>query len=720
MEPLDILARSVRITVGDKAEPRPGQAALCVQVSNALENYDNASAIGPVGSGKSFALLAAAAARCVDADERVLVSTESLSLQKQILDKDAPTVIRATEELGGRTLKVAVLKGTGNYVDPRRLTSTAALVTDIEDRRRPIAEWMKAVHNAKYRSDVDDALDGADFDKLKSLLLWSFSQYDKPDAPGDRHSCTLPVTDAEWTLVSAQSAEATGPDDHWLLPKAVAAKERVFEADIVIVNHTLLAIQAATGIPIVTGNRNYGVFHHILVDEAHALPDEVRTQGASEVSGRAIHQLMRAVRKVSDAASSWERDGEVLADALEADLRRRLGRGSNLRVSKDDDPLGDLGIAVANWARRAGRMVKPAADSPDVRTMLAARRAQSRIDELCAAVSSVSEHHAGEARWVEAAPEGGKFRSWASAQSSPVDVSSKLQRNLWTREDEESGEQIALGVACVSATLPPGFPFQAGLRAQTVEYPSPFVQAYGNSALLIPSGASDEARRELLTNTQWGTKFDTKLHTAWAARRIVELVRANEGSALILSATASAGRVYADEVRRAFPDLTVLSQWDGGTPASLLHQWREDHSAVLIGTRSLMTGVDAPGETCTLVVLDRIPRKPSNPIDDARVEEIVARGAIDKWGADRMVYAADAALREAQAIGRLIRSGSDSGMVAVLDPRLLKYPKKAFPSYPEPTRAVYMKPLYVFEGRFTDVDEAAAWLIDRKRTAPSA
>lgn len=162
---------------------------------------------------------------------------------------------------------------------------------------------------------------------------------------------------------------------------------------------------------------------------------------------------------------------------------------------------------------------------------------------------------------------------------------------------------------------------------------------------------------------------------------------------------------HARALREQIPGLTVHSQWDGQT-ARVVREWREDERSVLVGTKSMMTGVDAPGRTCQLMIIDRVPRSPSNPVDDARVEDLTARTG-DKWQADRAVYATDAALLLSQAAGRLIRSTECTGMVACTDPRLLK---RSPISYAESTRALYMRQLDHFGHRFTTTADAAAWL----------
>lgn len=717
MHALDILSTTVLLTVGDKAEPRPGQVSLTRLASEALDKRKHAAAVAPTGSGKSYSLLSPALERVVHHGERVMLSTESLTLQKQIVDKDFPRAAAAVMELYGREVTCAVLKGTGNYVDPRQLTATAALITGESDTKRKLSEWQQLVYQAGKRTpspDIVQALDGADFKLLAQLVNWCFSQYDDDNAVGDRHSCKLKVTEAEWRMVSASSAEACGPEDHWLFPKAILAKEAAAHADVVIVNHTLLAIQAARGLPIVLGTAKYGEFQHLLIDEAHTLPDEVRKQGAAVVSGGVMMSLAYKVDRLAVNAGRWKSEGEILADALDRELRGFLGRERQKKVEKDDDPLGDVGLMVGKWLDDAAKLVKPASESPAIMTKLDGIRTLGRIDELKAAVKGVSEHRAGDARWVEVPDDArcSNRRSWASANASPVNVGQKLLNNLYVVDDPEDPEvRHELGVVAVSATLPDGFAFQAGLAAQVVEYDSPFEDAYRESALFIPNGVPHAAK---LLSTRYGSsKFDTTLHQPWAAEMARRFIEANGGSALFLAATASAGKFYTEQLRRQFPMLDIYSQWDGPTATSEVDAWKANPSSVLVGTRSLMTGLDAPGETNSLLLLDRIPRKPSNANDDARVEDLMARG-LDEHTSSRIVYAGDAALLEAQAVGRLIRAASDRGLVAILDPRLLRYKQRAFPGYPEPTRQVYMKPLRAFGVKLGHEEDALAWLRARR------
>ncbi|MEK6310489.1 MAG: helicase C-terminal domain-containing protein [Curtobacterium sp.] len=723
----DFLLSYVREATGaPDAQPRPGQAAAFDAAAAALEARTHFAGSLPTGSGKSAIALAAAAHRAHAHGERTIISTESLSLLSQIVDKDGPTMSRACERIGVAPVRVAAHMGVGNYLDPRRLFDTANLLSGTED------VWDTAALRTSVGAAraVPAAIDGTDvdLDRLVALVTWGLSEYEDDDATGSRHAYDGDHTSAEWSLVSAPSKTlAAKGDDTPYLPKLLQARALASEADIVVTNHTLLAIQATTGLPVVSGSAAIGEFENIVIDEAHALAGEVRDRGAKEVSGRQVHSLIRAVEHVADGAkvSSWAAGGRALADRLEQLLASKLDRGGKpVRLGQWDDPLDSLGDYLEAWIGQAPALVRNASKSPVTSVQWRAIRATERAEELAAAVMAVREHRVGQARWVQADDRPNAAVRWSSAQVSPVEVAGMIRRNLCERTAAVEGDDpVPLGVILMSASLPDGFRYEVGADAPVIEYPSPFDAAFANSALYIPAVTTVTADHDIpaLTSDRYGSvKFDTNKHTAWAAAQIVDLVAARGGSALVLAAKAESGKEYVAALRDDLdPSIEVLSQWDGATPASLLQRWREDVTSVLVGTRSLMTGVDAPGQTCSLVILDRIPRSPSNPADDARVEALQERIQCDRWAADRLVYVADAALLEKQAVGRLIRSSSDSGMVAVLDPRLVRTQVgiRAGIAYPEATRQMYSKPLRSFPNLVHDLDSATAWLRSNRAAA---
>ena len=749
--------------------PVASRPVRCIAVSSASRLFLAGRAFIPTHNSISYGVPAVLVA--ATAGQRTVISTESLALQAQIVDKDMPVIVDAARRLHGVAPDIAVLKGWSNYLCAKAAIATAqAAIGDPFD-----GKFMTEQGMARLADRVDQyvavgakatgvfaallggegatvEIDGREVPlaELAPLVSWALRQF-TTDAAGDRHSYEGRTNETTWGAVAVTPAECVGATQCPFseMCKPAAAKRRAAEADIVVTNHSMLATQAANDLAVVVGSKMLGRFDHIVIDEAHALPGQVRAQGAKEVSGRRIMSVAKALRSVLDDHDARVKklleDGSAVADDVDAELAIVLGRATPkdpvVKLVEGDDPVRATGGMLETWLDRAAAMLGGATSSAHGDTEMKVRRARGRIDGLKADLKAVTDHRIGVARWVDADTRGvaAGHRAWVAAHASPVEVGGMLHANLWTAPvpfDEDAPEETEdlsieritgkdgrpryeLSVVAVSATLPAGFAREMGMRAQAGEYPSPFEAAYGASALYVPraTDAADVSALASAYSKPGRPKFDVKAHAQWVLPRLDALVEANGGSALVLAATADAGRLYAERLRvHAQGRWEVLSQWDGNALRQTTAAWREDHHAVLVGTRSLMTGVDAPGDTCSLVVLDRIPRSPGNVVDDARVEALIKRLDTDKWSADRMVYSADAALLLEQAAGRLIRSMSDSGMVAVLDPRLLKVGPYR---YQEQTRQTYMKALSRFDRKIANLGEAVAFLEGRRagRTA---
>lgn len=751
-----VLTDAVRKATGlPHAQPRAGQDELTQQVWEALNaSGGEVVATAPTGLGKSMAYGVPAMLLNATTGKRVVISTESLALQSQIIDKDAPIAAAAIRDATGVIVRTAVLKGWSNFSCLRTTLSSAHELLGQafepghhepgdDDLRVVIAKLLPMV----TATDTVELGGGrCPRGEAAQLMVWALQQHlSEGGGNGDKHSYSGTTANGAWDLVSVTPNECVGVDECPFagLCKPAAAKQRAAEADVVVTNHALLATQAAKSIGVVIGSKKLGRFDAIIVDEAHALPDQVRNQGASEVASRRILATSRALRTVLDEADHTVKtllsDGQSIAEAVEAELAAQMVKADKasgvVRLSKDDDPILGSGVMLEAWLSRAQsillKVAKKASGDAEVRV----RRVRARVDGLKADMSSVCEHRTGVARWVEAEERGDRLMH--AARSTPVDVSSMLQSNLWSAPEddpeaieaaeEETSDLSAdpplrgadgkprykLSVVTVSATLPRGFPAQVGLRTQTTKYASPFREAYGESVLFIPR-ADDPAAVAALSRDAGRPRLDVGMHREWAKALMLALVEANQGHALILSATAAAGREYAQALRTAAANRwAVHSQWDGPALRHLTGRWKEDVPSVMVGTRSMMTGVDAPGSTCSLVVIDRVPRSPANPVDDARVEDLMERADMDRWAANRHVYSSSAALLLEQGSGRLIRSERDRGMVAMLDPRMLKL--KPF-AYPEATRKVYKEAVAMFGQLMTRPDEATAWLRQQQQT----
>lgn len=588
-----------------------------------------------------------------------------------------------------------------------------------------------------------------------ALIEWALQQGLEPNSlHGDRN--TWEGSARNWDEVSISSTDCPGskcPFYEVCLPRRARAEAAT--ADIVVTNHTLLGIQATKQVPVIISSAKMGPFQNLVIDEAHALPGVVRAQGATEVSGPVMRRLLRAFITAIDptgvnlAVQRVKTTASNTLDAFEAELERfRPRSGTESRISDEVDPLEGTGERVfelledmRTYAKGVARKADPGTPE-ELRLTRLIGRIESMVDDL----DSVREHKFDSARWAQV-EDGGRGDPYLSLRFSPVDVSGLLNRNLYLAEtvmdpdemDEhdmlaerqrreaikamraaDGGEELSdeddftygLNIIAISATMPKNFAAEAGLYTRIRKYESPFATTYADSALYIPTLSPDEL--DLLTRSS-GYGLDTAKHPEWAAEQIAALVEANGGSALVLSATAKAGRQYVDHLREALPGLAIHSQWGGLPLRQAIDAWKSDTSSVLVGTRSLMTGVDAPGQTCSLVVIDRVPRAPGNPVDDARVESLVEREiASNKWDGDRYVYVSDAANLLAQATGRLVRGVNDVGMVAVLDPRLLKSSPMAYKSA---TREDLMTPLRAFGHKFKHLDDATSYLTGRRADA---
>lgn len=784
-----VLQESVRAVVGSpEAQPRPGQSLMLGDLVDTLGStwaggQGFAQAEGPTGVGKSMVVLSLAAAAAAARGQRSVVSTETLALQSQIIDKDAPVVADACHRVTGCRPQVAVMKGWSNYVCTTSSVEAGRSLLERLRRKPPSTPGPAAMLERVSRAlETKKGLLSAQEREQADLTVWALEQtaaipegsvagpktdpnrrpstYQGPS--GDRGTFTGPMSNpGAWEAVSVASGDCLGADHCSFADRCLprAARAQAAEADIVVVNHTLLGVQAANNIPVVVGSKSLGVFDNIFVDEAHGLPQAVRNQGAQEVSDRAVLRMVATLRRTLDDSDARVADllstGEAVAAAVGRELRSRTPvsgpkRDQATRLGDGEDPLAESGPDLRLWLEDVSALLAgalKATKAPVARIKLL--RAKGRVASMQQAHRLCTEHRSGTARWMETVTPHQRAHDtqpYPVVRYTPVDVAGNLRASLWVRPltaDEESGDRpvrglvpgpaspdgvhgdepgqdesakpdalrVPLSVVLLSATMPTGFGVQTGVRAPLRRYPSPFDAAYGRSVLYVPRAVADEDVQALAgpyTDARGRSRFDTSRHREWALPQIVELVEANRGSALVLAATAAAGREYARALSAASAGRwKVLSQWEGAATRLQVAAWKKDQNAVLVGTRSLMTGVDAPGKTCTLVVVDRAPRAASNPVDDARIEALMESANLDKWTADRMVYVADAALLLEQAAGRLVRSVTDAGMCAILDPRLLRTGPY---SQPAPTRALYLDSLHRFTHAISGRAEATAWL----------
>lgn len=718
---LDELLQTIVSEKGPGAETRPGQLALAHDILDTLLERATFSGIAPPGTGKSFAYLSCAALMAA-AGHRILVSTEMLGLQNQLLEEDLPLVALAMRRYLGVELRFAGFTGVSHYVDPGRLLAMTEGLTagkwshgdssnnftllDLHEAREELLDGF----DLTYRPEGNHAASSATV--LRELTLRGLDAYLDGGFGDDVHllKSVVDATDEDWRLVSASSDDrASSADLKGFAHKYDEARTRALEAGIVVANHALLGIEAVVGGGVLMETKKAGTFNHVIVDEAHALPAGIRNAGDGKVAGASFREIGGRARKLLNdydidkymSEYANQLDG-ILADAVE-----KNGKYGVMRIEPSS-----RGPLPEDFTRKGLDLLdSTAADfakaSDDDRASLEARsqlkRAHAAAGKLRNALKSAQriQREASDsfmARWVES-------RNGVSVlRFTPIPVDGLARDALWHKPDDEATPR---GVACVSATLPIGFGVQLAV-AEPKKYPSPFSTGLGESAVYVPDCADPFA--EGLLNER--KKFNTGIHPEWASKQIIELVLANDGRALVIAATNNGAARYARDLERALAGtgITVFRQATGRERS--LAGFREDERSVLVGTRSYMTGIDVRGESLSLVVLDRPPRAAGNVTDDARVERVMRQKGCTRSEAQLDVYVADAAGLLDQARGRLLRHTDDRGMVAVLDPRLN-------PHWPLWTsraeREMYLAPLLEFGTGFSELGLATDWLRERRK-----
>jgi ATP-dependent DNA helicase DinG len=594
------------------------------------------------GTGKSLGYLVPALLH----PERVVVATATLALQHQLVERDLPALLEAARDVLDSTPSYTVLKGRSNYACLHRV-------------REGVPD---------DQGTLDVALPGSSLgEEVVRLREW-VEQQAKESGPGDRDSAPR-HSDRVWRQVSVSSRECLGAARCSFAEQCFAerARARAFEAQLVVTNHSLLAIDAIEGVPMIP---DYDV---VVVDEAHELASRVTQAATDDLSPSLVERAAkRAARHMKEGQS------DDLLDAADA-LRDAIAEVEAGRLDPVPSVVGDALALVRDSAREVASALNKQSgkDAGDDAAAMQAKAWTQEIFEVAQRMASASEH---DVLWkgVRDPQRGGDQLSIA-----PLQVWGPLRDRLLAEKT----------VVFTSATLKLGGGFEAvagtvGLRAdeRLPEAASPDSSAAGPGTAESASDEVDEPAddgRQPWRGVDVGSPFDySRQGILYVARHlprpgrdglgalaldeIVDLVDAAEGRTLGLFSSRRAAQEAAEVARERLPHLTVLAQGDAQLP-ELTAQFVGDPHTCLFGTLGLWQGLDLPGETCQLVLIDRIPfPRPDDPLMSAR------QRAADRTSRNGFiaVSATHAALLLAQGAGRLIRTTTDRGVVAVLDPRL--------------------------------------------------
>ena len=589
-------------------EPRREQAALATSVEHALATGEHLVAEAGTGVGKSLAYLVPA----LESGRRVVVATATKALQEQLLSKDVPIAAAAV----GREVRVEVLKGRANYLCRRQLQGFQPfLLADGRDARawEAMQGWLDATET------------------------------------GDRAELALEPTEAFWAELAVGPDRCSGRRCPFVSACfAEAARERAASADLVIVNHALYFAHIASGGGVLPEH------DAVIFDEAHRLEESAASWLGGRVSRTGLRRLAADVERACREAQRpfparqidrVERTGEKLLRAVApASGRKRLREVPAEPALVLIDALSDLSNALQGQGEDL--------DALSRRALAAAGEVERCLEP--SGVGSTEPPWSGGAG-VDGVGAGANLDRvvWAEPEAlvwAPVDVSAELRDRLW-----DDGPTAIL----VSATLTTGDDTRFVRRRLGLEHAREAVVGspydFPEQALIYLPRTMPDPRGEGFTER--------------AADEIVSLLALSEGRALVLTSSYRALEVYRERVRGRVP-YEVLVQ--GEAPRErLLERFRDEVASVLLATSTFWQGVDVPGESLSLLVIDKLPfSAPGDPLHEARCEAVERAGG--DWFRDYALPTAMLQLR--QGFGRLIRGHSDRGVVAILDPRLRTRP----------------------------------------------
>ncbi len=624
-------------------EARPGQQAMADAVADTLEGGVHLLVQAGTGTGKSLGYLAPALARCVDTDERIIVATATLALQAQLASKDIPTALDAVEEVTGTRPKAAILKGRTNYACLYRARAGGSAEQDSLLGSSALAEAAgKADDVSRLGAEVLALREWVEEEAERKGLA------DRDDAPSH--------TAKGWAQISIPTRECLGVA---LCPFGSecfveASREEARSAQLVVTNHALLAINA------MHGGTALPEHSAVIIDEAHELVSRITTAATDELTPGVVERTARR-------ALPWL-DDDLGVDFLDqADvLREALAESDLTRILSASAPLPFAAAQLRDVTRKVVSALGKVTDDAE-RTQ--ASSAVKEIFDVAERIAKVSEE---DVVWVTESDILGR-----AAYVAPLNVAGLLRSQVF-------GETTAV---LTSATLELGGSFEAAASSVGLNY---------NDRL---TGDAEPADNFAWRGVDVGSPFDyARQGILYVAKRlpppgrdgmspetlaeIAQLMWAAEGRTLGLFSSRRAAEQAAEYCRRELPDLPLLCQGDAQL-SELTRTFIEDPKTSLFGTMSLWQGVDVPGETCQLVIIDKIPfPRPDDPLMQAR------KKAVDDAGGNGFmrVAATHAALLLAQGSGRLIRRLEDRGVVAVLDPRLVtkrygEYLKSSLPGF---------------------------------------
>ncbi|MFP4549997.1 MAG: helicase C-terminal domain-containing protein [Spirochaetales bacterium] len=670
----------------DEFEPRESQIEMLKRVAEAFNEDDVLAVEAGTGVGKSYAYLIPALAWAAANEERVVVTTATINLQQQLVNKDIPMVQRIL----GSEVPVELVKGRGNYLCRKRLGELADEQSLFSQNDLSGEDMFDSASR-----ELDASIPGTDDEQLSALREWA----DTTDT-GSRSELPFVVPDELWSQINSDADSCSEVNcrlrENCFFQKS---RRRAAAARVLIVNHHLLFVDLALRVRGI-GFENRAVlppFQRLIFDEAHIIENSATSLFSESFSlfsvrkhtRRLLHRrgsrtggLLPRVRQRGAAADRVVAATKLVAEVEEAAVAVNAAAAGSIAeftfrftVATEQsmrrkllEPVGELHTRLIGLSHSLVDLLEDDDEEEggpfhDLRVV--ARRIE-RIITLCESFTDY-ENHSDRVFWIELrrAADGSRFARFISSQ---LDIRSVMREAVYDAFDTAVFTSATLTVA-------DSFDYWGGRiglldaprSVSFATFPSPF--PYSECALLgVPTDAPLPSTPE----------YSDYLHGFLS--RLLEI---SEGKALILFTSYQMLREAYDALRPRLGELGIAALRQGEDDrARLLARFTEDTTSVLFATESFWQGVDAPGETLQLVVLCRLPfRVPTDPVLMARTEAIEAKGG----NAFAELSLPEAVMKFRQGFGRLVRRQSDRGVVIITDVRVVtkQYGRLFLGSLPE-------------------------------------
>ena len=614
---------------GRPYEYRPQQAAMAHAVAEALCQKHNLCVEAPTGVGKSFAYLMPAILFSINvAHKPVVVSTETINLQEQLIEKDLPLL----RQLMGVEFKTALAKGRSNYLCQRRLGLAAG------DRRE---EFLPM---ASLASDID------------KIARWAQDSKD-----GSRSSLDIRVEQHAWSSVCCEGGNCAGPQCSFFRNCFYWRARREWDkADVVVANHALFFTDLKLKQGADLESSLLPPYCAAIIDEAHTLEDNAASYLGLDITDNGVRHFLNRLYNPANARGLLMRAGEEalgLRKAVSAAqdraisffqiLRERVTQQNDsiCRLRKPGSITDLLSEPLASLAESLKDYIK-LQDDEDFKTELNSQfnRALAYAQGIFQfATMSLPEH----VYWLEEEHEHNSISMYAA----PLNVNEILKKLLFT---------AGFPVILTSATL-------------TVRHSLAYYRervGFANGPELVLDSPFDHQEQVRLYIPRQMPEPNEESYIAAAASQIERFVTMTHGKAFVLFTSYQNMRTCAELLEGFFKEkgITLLVQGENMTRSAMLREFRRDTNSVIFGANSFWTGVDVPGEALSNVIITKLPFPvPSHPLIEARSERIK-----DSGKSPFMDYSLpEAVLKFRQGLGRLIRSKTDKGIIVVLDKRII-------------------------------------------------